>query len=354
MRTIVITGWVMGALVLGACDKSSGGSGGETPAQSASANAAVVPTTTASGGGSDNAKTEPQKADKEKADKEKNEKVEAPKDHPARVKALEDAFAAHEAHKIANLYAADAVVKSPGQPDVKGKEAIEKEAEKMFSVFKDAKLTHGRTWEKDKHTLVVESVFTGTNTGDAPEMGIPKATNKPVGIVGASWIEVNDEGFIKEEHRYHDSPTSLGQLVADKDHPVRAVVTAPPNGTEKFAALTEGEVKGEKEAEKKDEKKGEKGKAEKAAKETNELAKSVEWEKKEVDLEKEFLAAINGGKLDQGVKLVADDVLFVDYTQDKDIKGKKAFKDVLGMYLTAFPDMKGKLVEAFGDRDYAV
>jgi steroid delta-isomerase-like uncharacterized protein len=348
MRTIVITGWVMGALLLAACDEKSSGSS-ETPAQSASANAAVVPTATATSSG--NAKTEPPKSDK---DKDKNEKIEAPKDHVARVKALDDAFAAHDAKKIADLYAPDAVVRTAGMPEVKGRENIAKEAEKMFAVFKDAKLTHGRVWEKDKHTVVVESVFTGTNTGDAPEMGIPKATNKPVGIVGAAWIEVADDGFIKEEHRYHDSPTSMGQLVPDPKNPVRAVITAPPNGTEKYDALNGAEVKEEEKKADKDKEKGEKGKAEKAEKDKGELSKMVAAEKAEVELENKFVAALNAGKLDDGLKLCADDILFVDYTTAADVKGKKAFKDTLGMYLTAFPDMKAKITQAFGDRDYAV
>jgi predicted ester cyclase len=335
MRKIVIGGWVLSALLVAGCDKSSG-SGGEAPASSSTSNSAVVPSATATSTSSSNAKTEPGDKDKDK-EKDKKAEKEGPKDHAARIKLLEEGFASHEPKKIAALYSEDGVVKTPGLPDVKGREAIEKEAEKMFGVFKDAKLMHGRVWEKDKHTIVVESLFTGTNTGDAPEMGIPKATNKPVGIMGAAWYEVGDDGFIKEEHRYHDQATGMGQMVPDKKNPVRGVISAPPDGTEKYEAKTGKEVKDAKDE-----------------KEKAELAKVVEEEKKHVEFENKFVAFLNDHKIDEAIKWVGEDVFFADYTQEKDLKGKKAFKDMLGMYLTAFPDMKAKATGCFAAGEFAV
>jgi ketosteroid isomerase-like protein len=340
MRKIVIGGWVLSALLVAGCEKSSGGSGGsggEAPAQSASANSAVVPSATSTS--SSSAKTDPNEKEKhEKGDHEKGDhEKEAPKDHVARIKAIEEAFAAHEPKKIAALYAEESVVRTPGMPDVKGREAIEKEAEKMFAMFKDAKVTHGRVWEKDKHTFVVESVFTGTNTGDAPEMGVPKATNKPVGIMGASWYEVGEDGFIKEEHRYHDQTTGMGQLVPDKKNKVRDIITAPPDGTEKYEAKTAKEAKDAKDE-----------------KEKVELARMVKIEKEEVELENKMVGLINDHKMEDAYKLVAEDVNLVDYTQEKDLKGKKAYRELLNMYLAAFPDMKAKTLQVFGDGDFAV
>jgi len=309
------------------CEKSSGGSSGEGPAGSASANSAVVPSATSSS----SAKTEP--TDKEKKEHEK----EGPKEHASRIKALEEAFASHEPKKIAALYSEDAIVKSPGMPDVKGRAAIEKEAEKMFAAFKDARLMHGRVWEKDKHVAVVESLFSGTNTGDAPEMGIPKATNKPVGIMGASWYEVGDDGFIKEEHRFHDQATGMGQLMPDKKNKVRDVITAPPDGTEHYKAKTAEEEKDAKDEKVK-----------------MELEKAIKLEKDEVELDQKWATFFNDRKLEDAYKLVADDIVFADYTQEKDLKGKKAFKDMIGMYLAAFPDMKAKMTSSFGDGDFVV
>src|SRR6202020_1069297 len=100
------------------------------------------------------------------------------------------------------------------------------------------------------------------------EMGIPKATNKAVGIVGATWLEVGDDGLIKEEHRYHDQPTVMGQLVPDKKNQVRAVITAPPDGTERYEAKTAKEAKDAKDE-----------------KEKAEIAKAAEMEKKDMELE---------------------------------------------------------------------
>lgn len=168
MRKLLIGTLILGTAALAACeDKAS------TPAAPvASASAAAAPSSAPSAATSTTAA--PPKA------------PEGPKDHVARAKAMVEAFAAHDPKKLAALYAEDAVVKTPGMPDVKGRDAIEKEATQMFATFKDAKITTGRIWEKDKHTALVEQVWSGTNTGDAPEMGIPKATNKPAGVSGAS------------------------------------------------------------------------------------------------------------------------------------------------------------------------
>ena len=314
MRTIFIFGWVLGALVLAGCDRSSGS--GESPAQSASARAAVVPTASAPA---------------------KTEKREGPRDHVARARAMDEAFASRDPKQLAALYADDALIKMPGMPDVKGREAIEKSAERMFAVFKDAKLTHGRIWEKDRHTVVIESVFTGTNTGDAPEMGIPKATNKAVGIVGASWFEVDDDGLIKEEQRFHDEPTAVGQLVPDRKNPVRAAITAPPNGTDDYKARSEEEAK-----EAKDEN------------QRKELANAIEVQRKNIELEDKGAAFLSDRNVDGVLKAIADDTVYVDYTGPTDVKGKKAFREMLDSFLAVFPDLKSKVVGGFGDGDYAV
>jgi len=324
MRNIVIGGLVLGALVVAGCNEKP--SGGEaTPAASGSA------TVTAAAA---SASAMPAAA---KPEPEKKAKAEGPKDHKARAKAIEEAFASQDAKKISALYAEDAVIKSMGAPDVKGREAIEKHAQRMFAAFKDGKMTHGRVFEKDKHTVVIESVFTGTNTTDAPEMGIPKATNKPVGFAVVSWYEVGDDGLIKEEHRYHDDPTLLGQLVPDKKNPVRELLTAPHAGTSSYESKS---AKDEKEA--------------KDAKEKAELAKAVETEKKNVEVEKKLMSEQNAGKIAEVLKLMAEDIVYVDFTQDKDAKGKKAFDELLHKYLTAFPDLKVKSTAEFAAGDFVV
>jgi predicted ester cyclase len=195
-------------------------------------------------------------------------------------------------------------------------------------------------------------------------MGIPKATNKAVGVVGASWIETNEEGFIKEEHRYHDQMTTMGQLNPDKKNPTRPVVTAPPDGTEKYEAKEEKDGKDEKdkaapEKEKEKEKaapgKDEKGKATppKDEKEKGAPAK-VEEEKKALEIETKWMTALNAHKMEEAYKLIDNSVVFVDYTMPADTKGLKAFKDLMGTYLTAFPDVQMKMTQGFADGDFYV
>ena len=342
MRKIVIGGLVLGALVLAGCDDKSSGSG-EAPAQSASATAATVPAPSASAAASPSASAKAEAPEKEK-------KAEGPKDHKSRVKAMEEAWASHDAKKVTALYAEDAVFKAPGMPDAKGRDAIEKHLTGMFAAFKDAKLTRGRVFEKDKHTIVVESLFTGTNTGDAPDMGIPKATNKPVGIMTASWYEIGDDGLIKEEHHFHDDPTFMGQLKEDKKNPVRPVFAALPDGSEHF------EAKAEKEEAKKEDKKddGKDSKAKKEEKKDDDSSKRAETEKKNVEAEDKMIADMNAGKIADSLKYLADDVSTTDYTQDKDLKGKKAFEAMIHGYLAAIPDMKIKGSGTFGDGKFVV
>ena len=49
---------------------------------------------------------------------EPEKKAEGPKNHKARIKSLDEAFASHDAKKVAALYAEDAVVTRPGRESV--------------------------------------------------------------------------------------------------------------------------------------------------------------------------------------------------------------------------------------------
>jgi ketosteroid isomerase-like protein len=334
MRKIMIGGVVLGALVFVGCnDSSSGGSAATSP--SASGAGAVQSATPGASGSASPAASGSAKAETDKEKKEK--KGEGPKDHASRAKAMEEAWAAHDPKKIGALYAEDAVLKRPGRPEVKGREAIEKRIAENFAAFKDITVVTGRVWEKDKHTAVFEWLDKGTDTGEWPEIGITKATNKPFGVIGASWVEVNDDGLIKEEHIFLDHPTLIGQIQDDKkkDH-VRPVAAAVPDGNAHFepAALKEKEAKDDKEK--------------------AELAKASDVEKKNMEAEEKFVGAMNANKTDDALKLLTDDFKLVDYTQEKDVVGKKAFKDMLHVWTTAFPDLKTKSTGAFAEGDFVI
>jgi ketosteroid isomerase-like protein len=295
MQRILIGSLLVSAVLLAACDESSSGS---QPAAAPSA----APSAKASASAAAEAPKPP----------------EGPKDHAARAKALAEAFTAHDAKRFAALYAENAVIKTCGQPDLTGRAAIEKDTEHMFAVFEDVKLVAGRIWAKDKHTAVLEWVDTGTNTGDAPEMGLPKATNKPVGVVGASWLEVGDDGFITAEHVYVDTPTMIGQLKPDPKNPVRAVVTAPPNGTSLLDAQATPGVSGN------------------------------------VEILSKWATTFSAGKIDEALKVFGKDVVMDDYSSPAAIKGEKPIKDMWTMYVKALPDLKPTLARSFATGDYVV
>jgi steroid delta-isomerase-like uncharacterized protein len=321
MRNIVIGGLFLGALVLGGCDdKPSGGNA----APSASVTAATAPPATSASAAA---------APSASAKAEEKKKAEGPKDHKSRLKAMTEAWGAHDAKKIAALYSEHAVLKMAGRPELKGREAIEKDLGEHFAGFKDASILPGRVWEKDKHTALVEWVMKGTNTGELPKMGIPKATNKPFGVAGATWIEIDDDGFIKEEHSFMDTPNMLAQVKEEKK--IRGVLAGPTDGTDAFESA-DAKLK---------EAKDEKAKGE--------LAKAVEAEKKNLEAEEKFAGHINGNKEAEALKLVADDFKLVDYTQEKDLD-KKGFKELVHMWLASFGDLKVKNAASFAAGDFVV
>ncbi len=332
MRKIVICGLILGASVLAGCpEESSGGKAEPGPSANPGPSAAPAPSTAPSPSGSAKAEN-----DKKKEGKPEEKEGEGPKDHKLLIKAIGEAWGSHDAKKVAALYSLGAVMHTPGQPEVKGREAIEKSAAGFIAGFKDLAFVPGRAWAKDKKTLVVEMIVKGTNTGDLPDMGI-KATNKPIGISGASWMTIGENGLIKEEHTYWDSVTMMGQLNPDKKNPVRALITAPPDGDKHYEASSKREEK-----------------AEKDPKEKAEIAMMVKVEKEEIEIENKGIAAINAGKQEEFLKMIAKDYRYADYTEEKDTKGEKEFKELLGMWFKAIPDLKQKSEAAFADAEFAI
>jgi ketosteroid isomerase-like protein len=300
MRKFLMGTLVLSTAFLGACeDKAS--TTPPAPAASASAAPSAATSTTAA----------PPKA------------PEGPKDHVARAKALSEAYASHDAKKVAALYTEDASIKVVGLPDVKGRAAIEK-----FAAFKDVKVSTGRIWAKDKHSAVMEWVFDGTNTGDAPEMGLPKATNRKAGFTGATWIEVSDDGFIKEERRYYDRGDMAAQLAPEpkekepKAAPFRPVVNEPGFGTKV------SELKAD--------------------------SKPTAEETKSLEVENEWVKDFNAAKLDDAMKLMAKDVVIEDYTEVAAVKGDKEARAYIEKYLKAFPDLKATMVSSFAVGEFAI
>ena len=161
-----------------------------------------------------------------------------PKPSPAEVvskaiKADVAAWNAHDAAKVAALYEPTGKLIEPGLPDASGRDAIQANAKENFTAYPDFKVAVTRTFVKG-NMAVLEWVVTGKN--DGPSMG-QKPTGRQMGIAGASVSTFDDDGLIKEEHRYFDLPTLQSQLDPKaKAGTFRAPMTLPTGATEEHVA----------------------------------------------------------------------------------------------------------------------
>jgi steroid delta-isomerase-like uncharacterized protein len=215
----------------------------------------------------------------------------------ASIKAIAESINKHDAKLFAMQYAPDTTVKIPGLPDIKGRDALEKMTKDDFAGVPDAKIAFGRVFAKG-NVQVAEWTYIGTNGG--PWMGKP-ATNRPVGVKGVSVVTLNDEGLVKEEHRYFDMMTSQSQLDAKAKAGSFRPVPALPTAIESHAAKDDDA----------------------AMKTMNGL-----------------YTAFESHKVADMLPFVTDDTTYDDFSVPAQVKGKKAITDVVTGYNTAFPDFK--------------
>jgi steroid delta-isomerase-like uncharacterized protein len=148
---------------------------------------------------------------------------------PKTIKTGVDAWDAHDAAKVAGNYEPTGKLVIPGMPDATGKDALMAEARTDFTAYSDFKVAVTRGFIKG-NTAVFEWVITGKN--DGPMMGKP-ASGRSMGVAGVSVATFDDDGLMKEEHRYVDLPTILGQLDPKaKAGTFRAPMTLPTGATE--------------------------------------------------------------------------------------------------------------------------
>ena len=129
---------------------------------------------------------------------------------------------AHDAKKFSQAYAPDAVSTAYGGAELKGREAIGADMQKLFDAYPDFKIAMSKVFAKGD-VVVHEWTMTATHKGEF--MGI-KASGKPVGVRGATVLWFNQDGLVKQEHRYFDANTVLFQIGASKA-PARAAEKAP-------------------------------------------------------------------------------------------------------------------------------
>jgi steroid delta-isomerase-like uncharacterized protein len=137
----------------------------------------------------------------------------------------------HDAKKFAETFAPDGVSVMAGMPELKGRDAIASDAQKLFDAFPDFKVVVVRSFSKGD-VMIHEWVMTGTQKG---EFFGNKASNKPVGIRGATVVVLNADGLAKSEHRYFDATTLMAQIGAMKA-PARPIPEAPSGEPEWHAA----------------------------------------------------------------------------------------------------------------------
>jgi len=231
-------------------------------------------------------------------------------------KAMGDALAGlngHDSKKLSETFAPDGTLTVYGEGEFKGREAIAGEIEPWFKAVPDFKIAITRVFAKGD-VVISEWTVTGTNTGEL--MG-DKPTKKPVGFKGVSVNWFTPEGLVKQEHRYFDQATVMGQLGKGKGMPFRPVATAPTGEPEVHAA------KGTPEEDK-----------------IVEIGKGVyaAFEKK---AEADFLASAD------------DKVVWSDVMAPKDT-GKADMKKFFGLYTKAIPDLKVTPDNIWGIDGFAV
>lgn len=127
------------------------------------------------------------------------------------VKAAVEAFNSHDAARIAETYAADAVLEAPGDVRLEGPEAITEYAMGWLNAFPDARLT-GDEYIATGDRVVHEFTFAGTHEAPlhGPEGEIPPTHRRLEGR-GVEIYRVAG-GKIAESHLYFDQVQVMTQL----------------------------------------------------------------------------------------------------------------------------------------------
>lgn len=229
------------------------------------------------------------------------------------------AWQAHDAKKLAALYADDVVLGFPsmeGWRETRGRADLEKNMAEFFAAFSDAKVTTLRGIHAGD-VLVLEWLLSGTHSGDF--MGA-KPTGKRIGYRGVSVLWFGDKG-VKREHMYFDHVTFMAQMgTAPKGMVGRPLMEVPAGHEPEWVVAANNDV--------------EKKNAEAAT------AFYATWEKKD---SKAFLDSLT------------EDAQHLDFSRPADgQKGKAAAKKDFDAFIKAFPDMKMNVKNMWAAGPYVV
>jgi steroid delta-isomerase-like uncharacterized protein len=123
------------------------------------------------------------------------------------------AFNAQDAEAVADLYAQEAVLHDPQQPEpIRGRAAIRGSYAQMFQTFPDIQVTI-LTRHVQGNQMMYELRMTGTNTApiQAPDGEIP-ATGARIDLPAAVFADLDGDGRFRETRRYYDVAMMMRQL----------------------------------------------------------------------------------------------------------------------------------------------
>ncbi len=137
--------------------------------------------------------------------------------HKADLKKLaekyQEAFDNQDMAALAQLYAEDATMIMPGEPEpIKGREAIERNQAAIFRAMPDFSAKFTQILISGNY-IVFEVVSHGTFTGPlaSPEGDIPPTGKSMINKV-AFIAKVNADGLIEEDRTYYDTAAVMRQL----------------------------------------------------------------------------------------------------------------------------------------------
>src|ERR1700730_2575034 len=121
------------------------------------------------------------------------------------------AFNAHDLEAVARDAAPDIVATAPGGVKLNGPQAVKEYNQTFITAFPDARVDAKKMIIQGR-TVVVEGVFTGTNTGTLKTpMGDVPATGRKVSGEFIQIFEI-DRGLVKRDHLMYDQVDLLTQL----------------------------------------------------------------------------------------------------------------------------------------------
>jgi steroid delta-isomerase-like uncharacterized protein len=224
------------------------------------------------------------------------------------------AIGEHDSEKIAANYAEEAVLRMSGSPkEVTGRDAIEKTWRKYLQALPDLQTGASRVWSTGD-LVFIHRTYTATHRGEL--WGI-RGSNRTVGAGAFDVLLFNAAGAIREHRMYTNGAAVLSQIGATKGP--RARIPSQPHGDPQYFIADNGDEEG-----------------------------------RNLQTVKSSLAAFETHREDDFAAFFADDVTYEDLEQPQLAKGKADVKKLFKDLVTAFPDMKATVDNAWAIESFVI